>query len=215
MEAPEADLREQLRRAARAYRDALAPEERERRSRAIARRVAGLPAFVAACNVLVYLDRPPEVETRPLIEIARTQGKRVAAPRTDAAAGLLKPHWIAFDARGEPITVTGPFSIREPDPAVSAEAPSDALDLVVVPGLAFDRAGNRLGYGKGYYDRFLAAYPAGRRPVTVALAFAGQVFDRVPAHPWDIPMDWVVTEDAAMDCRRAREETAGDRNAPG
>ncbi|MBE3589352.1 MAG: 5-formyltetrahydrofolate cyclo-ligase [Firmicutes bacterium] len=202
--APEEDLRARLRAAARAYRASLAPEERARRSCVIAAHAAALPEFVAARSVMVYLDRPPEVETRPLWERARAAGKRLAAPRVEPDGGRMRPYWLAFDARGEPVTVTGTFSIREPDPSVSEEAPPEALDLILVPGLAFDPRGHRLGYGKGYYDRFLSAYPPGRRPATVALAFSGQVFERVPAHPWDVPVDWLVTEEGAVDCRGVR-----------
>ncbi|MFN2383074.1 MAG: 5-formyltetrahydrofolate cyclo-ligase, partial [Gemmatimonadota bacterium] len=84
-----------------------------------------------------------------------------------------------------------------PDPARAIGA--EAIDLVIVPGLAFDRQGHRLGFGAGLYDRFLA----GRQLPTVALAFSLQVLDAVPHTHHDVPMDWIVTETVLITCGAA------------
>ena len=109
-------------------------------------------------------------------------------------------------APGDPI-VTGPFGVREPPPERQIPADLAAIDLVLAPGAAFDRNGNRLGYGMGYYDGFLKGLaerhgPAGwsvpgliARPAVVALAFAVQVVPAVPTDPWDIRIPALVTEE--------------------
>lgn len=210
-EARRAALRDRMR----AYRAALDPAERARRSARIAERARGLPAYRAARLLLVYLSLPEEADTGPLISLARRDGKRVAAPRALPKGRRLELRELVWPdgpdgggrdgrAAAEPMTVIGTYGIREPDPDVSPPVEPGEVDLVCLPGLAFDNHGNRLGYGAGYYDRFLAAYPPGRRPATAGLAFAGQVVDLVPAGPWDVPVDWVVSEDEAIDCRLAR-----------
>lgn len=202
----------------RAYRASLAPRERASRSIRIADRVRGLPEYPTARALLLYLSLPGEVDTAPLIDLARRDGLRLAAPRALREGHLLELRALVWPAAGEdgaagiPLTVVGTYGIPEPDPTVSPLVDPLDLDLICVPGLAFDPSGNRLGYGAGYYDRFLASYPPGTRPATAGLAFSGQVVERVPVGPWDIPVDWVISEEAAIDCRTFPEAPANERN---
>lgn len=95
-------------------------------------------------------------------------------------------------APGETPLRSGPFGIREPDPERVAEAEPDALDLVLVPGLVFSERGGRIGYGGGYYDRFLPR----TRPdcLRVVVTPSALVVPALPADPWDAPLDLLVTE---------------------
>lgn len=90
----------------------------------------------------------------------------------------------------------GAFAIPEP-PADAECARSDELDLVLVPGVAFDFSGNRIGYGKGFYDRFLKDIP---RHVRFGLAYRFQVLESVPSHETDVKIGRIITEDGAIDC---------------
>ena len=154
--------------------------------------LGALPAYRKAAVVLWYASMPSELATAPGIEAALAEGKRVAVPWCDGDdLGLWR-----VESRSE--LVPGTWGIPEPPAARRGDperrtAPEE-LELVVVPGLAFDRRGRRLGHGKGYYDRLLARTPAAR----VGLCYATQVFPEVPAGPRDAVMDWLVTEEGAF-----------------
>ena len=167
-----------------------AETDRDRKSAAIAARVAGLPEFGSARIVAVFVGVRSEVATLDLIAHALREGKRVAVPVVGGADLRL----VAIEGAGE--LGPAPFGLLEPvagvrsDPA--RQVRPDEVDLFLVPGLAFDRRGGRLGHGKGYYDRLLrGARPASRR---VALAFECQVVDAVPMTARDVPMHMLVTE---------------------
>lgn len=183
-------LKQQIRREAEARRTALA--DREGPSRRIHQRLAGLDEYLHAGTVMCYVSFRAEVHTRPIIEGAWAAGKRVVVPycvgRTLDLFRLTRFDELAESTFG----LLEPHPQLRPDPGRRVE-PAD-LDLIVVPGLAFDRQGGRLGHGKGYYDRLLASTrPDARR---VAVAFECQLVDRVPQLEHDVPMDKVVTEQA-------------------
>lgn len=151
-----------------------------------------LPSYRSAETVLWYVSMPSELATAPAIEAALAQGKRVVVPWCDGEElGLWR-----LESMHE--LVPGTWGIPEPPPARRGDparriAP-EAIELVVVPGLAFDRYGRRLGHGKGYYDRLLVRSPA----VRAGLCHDAQVFPEVPAGPRDALMDWLVTERGAF-----------------
>jgi 5-formyltetrahydrofolate cyclo-ligase len=165
-------------------RDAL--DNRERRSTAIAALVAAMPIYVAARAIHCYLPMRSEVDTRPLIADALARGKRVAVPMVVPKATELAHAWLESLA-ADALTpgVFGTFNPRELRPAT----PGD-WDVVIVPLLAFDRRGHRLGYGKGFYDRLLATSSG----TTIGVGFAAQEVDALPAEAHDIRLDWIVTE---------------------
>lgn len=167
-------------------RRALEPAEARRAAEAVAARVGGLRAFRQARTVAVYAALPDELPSRPLFEAVRAAGKRAALPRV--AGDRLE--FAAVDAWEE--LVPGRYGVAEPRPDAVAEAPGE---LVIVPGVAFDRAGHRLGRGKGFYDRTFA--PGGPAGVLVGVGYAFQVLDEVPHGPGDRRMDVVVTEAGA------------------
>lgn len=151
---------------------------------------------------LLRADGSREIETLPIAEEAWRRGVTVTLPRSDWADRRLTPAVVSnFDAD----LVTGRHGVMEPRPELPAFPAAD-LDLIVVPGLAFDRAGHRLGHGVGFYDRFLASLlpssppPASslQPPVFLGLALAAQITESLPRAPHDVPMHVIVTEDGVF-----------------
>lgn len=139
-----------------------------------------LPEFAAARDVLIYLAMPGEVNVE---ELASDATKRFYAPRCAPKRRLAVHPFVP----GETPLRPGPFGIREP---ANAEADPSVLDLIVVPALLLSRNGDRLGYGGGYYDRFLPK----TRAVTVGVLPEIGILDALPRDPWDVPLGIVVTE---------------------
>lgn len=174
------DLRERMRRARRA----LPPADVAAFSARIAGRVAALAAFGHAHVVGCYLALPHEVQTMGLVDRCWALGKRVCVPAWDDRRRAYGLSWL------EPGQPTGPgrFGITEPA-SVQWVGPDD-VDFIVVPGVAFDLAGRRLGQGGGHYDRLLAACHGFKAGV----AFHVQLVDEVPVTGGDVAVDVVVTE---------------------
>jgi 5-formyltetrahydrofolate cyclo-ligase len=172
-------------------RDAL--DRREQRGAAICQRVVALPSYLAARAIHCYLPMRSEVDTRPLIADALARGKRVAVPIVIPKASELSHAWLeslADDALAP--GVFGTYGPRDPHPAMPGE-----WELTIVPLLAFDRRGFRLGYGKGYYDRLLAASAT----ITVGVGYAAREIAALPDEGHDIPLDWIVTERELIETR--------------
>ena len=171
-----------------ALRDACPAAQRAAAAQAIAGRILALPSFAAARTVLMTLPFRSEWDTLPLVHAALAAGKTMVLPRVVAGARMLALHAIR-----DPVAdvVAGHWGIREPGAQCPAVAP-DAIDWVLVPGVAFDATGARLGYGGGYYDRLLPLVARGAP--RIAGAFALQVVDSVPAGPHDLTVDAIVTE---------------------
>jgi len=181
------DAKKALRTAVLAARDAMSPAARQTAADLIMQRVCGLDVYRDANSVLTYMSFGAEVDTQRFFDRVLADAKMAVLPRIDKASKSLKLHRV--DRRAD--LVDGVWGIREP----RADAPPVAiteLDMVLMPGLAFDRAGNRLGYGAGYYDRLLA--PAADKPVRVVAAFDCQVVDAVPTGPTDQPFHILITE---------------------
>ena len=173
-------------------RGAIPPAEREALSAVICDRAADLPAFREATTVHAYVGVASEVRTLPLLEAAWGAGKRVVCPRIGIGGRLEGRRVRSFED-----LVSGPRGLREPDPDTTDLVPAEEIDLVVVPGIGFDRQGGRLGFGGGYYDRFLSTTAASR----LGLAFSLQIVDRIPQEPGDEPVHWIVTERETIECR--------------
>lgn len=180
------DLKEQkkqLRGEIRKLRKSHTDEEIHQMSLAVLERVQALLEYQEAEVVYAYMDCRHEVETRDLIRLAWKEGKRVAVPRV--CGQEMKFYYItSFEDDLE----DGSFGIREPkekNPAYVEDA------LLLMPGVAFDEKRHRVGYGGGFYDRFLEAHPD---LVTIALAFEFQVKEEVPFETFDIRPARVITE---------------------
>lgn len=171
-----------------AARDALPVEYRVRAAQVIAERIAALPTFAAARTVLLTLAYRSEWDTRPLVDAALAAGKTIAVPRVNAVARMLELFAVSDPERD---VAAGFKGIPEPLPHCPSVALS-AVDWVLVPGVAFDASGRRLGYGGGYYDRLLPLLPSGI--ARVAGAFDLQFVDRVPSAPHDAAVDALITE---------------------
>ena len=177
----------QLRREALARLRAIPPGERERAGEQIARHVWALPKISDAGVLLLYASLPEEVPTAGIAREASRRGITVAYPRS-SPGGSMALHRVQHV---EQLRI-GRWSIREPDPAVHPELPVSAVDAALIPGLAWDRGGQRLGRGGGFYDRLLAAPEWGG--FRCGIFFATQELPGLPADPWDVPLECVVTE---------------------
>ncbi len=190
-----------IRAAMRARRDSLSLEERRRRAGPLVARIAEHPAFRAAQTVLVYVAMRGEVPLAELVARAREEGKQVVLPRVVPGARALALH--VWPEHGE--LVRGDLGVAEPPPHWESVT-AGAVDLALVPGLAFDLGGGRLGQGGGYYDSLLgelAPRPrdAGdaRLPRRVGVAWAFQLMPAVPREAHDVGVDAVVTEESWYD----------------
>lgn len=204
-----AEEKRALRRALLERRRALSPGERSRRDAALQGRLVALPEFLSARTILIYLAVRGEAETRGAIDRALALGKRVALPRVarwdgDAAPPGPAPAYGAAGRglslhlyTGEDDLVPGPVGLLEPRPDAPWVLPGE-IELAVVPGVAFDRAGYRLGQGGGYYDRFLPHLPA--HVPRIGYAYAFQVVDAVPHGPGDERVHQVVTDEGIVRC---------------
>lgn len=180
-----------LRREVIGRRDAMPERRRAAASVAIAERVTALPEAASARSTMAFWSFGSEIDTAPLIERLVSAGKTVVLPRIEGAD--IVP--VTF-APGEPVTET---SFGAMEPADGRVLDPSEVDLVIVPGVAFDRSGNRLGFGAGYYDRFLPRTAEGTP--AIAIAFAIQVVPEVPTGAMDRRVDAIVTEAEVIRCR--------------
>ncbi|MDR1929386.1 MAG: 5-formyltetrahydrofolate cyclo-ligase, partial [Treponema sp.] len=137
-------------------------------------------------TILLFLSTPLEIDTAPLLALALIGDKKVFAPRTE---GKRIRFYRVLNAAGP--WKEGPFDIREPEAGAVPLKAGDFPVLVMVPGLAFDRFGNRLGHGRAYYDRFFAEKSG--PCLKIGLCADIQILPSVPADPWDVPMDAICT----------------------
>jgi 5-formyltetrahydrofolate cyclo-ligase len=193
-ESATAAIKAELRRAALARRDALPVAERQQAAETIAARAFPV-AITTGAIVAGFMPMKSEINPLPLMRKLAAAGARLALP---VVAGRGKPLIMRAWGFGEPLA-SGVWGIREPQAAALEVAP----DIAIVPLLAFDRAGHRIGYGAGYYDLTIAALRARRALIAVGLAFAAQEIAAVPASPHDAPLDLVLTEREVIDLRRA------------
>ena len=179
-----------------ALRDALPVDARAAASHAIASRVTALPQFAAASSILVTLPFRSEWDSALVARTALALGKRVIVPRVDVAARMLSLHVVqSLDDAIE----SGYRGIPEPRAEAPHASPNDVA-FALVPGVAFDGRGRRLGYGGGYYDRLLPLLP--RAAPRIAGAFEVQLVDTVPAAGHDLAVDMIVTPTRSVVAQR-------------
>lgn len=195
-----ADCKRLLRHEALARRDSLSPEEIEQRSAAIARRVMGLGAYRRARSRLLFMSVGSEVRTDRLVADSLRSRARVILPRVVGPEEALALHEVC-DLERE--VAPGWMGIREPIAGNCPEYSAEEVDFILVPGLAFDRRGGRLGYGGGYFDYILnLRSDLVESGAAVAVAFGLQIVDEVPRESWDARVPIIVTEDEIIDTRR-------------
>ncbi len=165
-------------------RDDLSLEEREEKSRVIIRKLQGLEVYRNAASLFTYVNMRSEVITEELILLSLAKGKKVAVPKVGNG------RMDFYEIRGMKDLKRGSFGILEPLPHLPAAEPPA---LLIMPGIAFDIHRNRIGYGGGYYDRYLAEK---KMENTVALAFGCQLTDSLPSEACDIRPEMIITESA-------------------
>ncbi len=171
-----------------AIRASITPEKKAALDESICRRITALASFRFADTILFYAPLDPEIDIMPCAELALSQGKKVAFPRCNTENSTMTYHYVTDLLQ---LTVDS-FGIREP----SADAPlfesrkNKKSCLCVVPALVYDRDGYRLGYGRGYYDRFLADFNG----TTIGPIYRDFIIDRVPRGRFDANVDVLITE---------------------
>lgn len=174
--------KQELRLRMKAERGAMSPDEVTLKSAVISQKLSVL--LREKKSVMAYCAMFNEINVDPLMRALIADGRSVAVPVTDKKTSVITPS--AIESLEE--IKRGAYGIREPINRRTVH--KDAIEAVVVPGLAFGRDGSRMGYGKGCYDRFLADY----RGLKIGVCHEFQLFDSVPTEAFDIPMDIIVTE---------------------
>ena len=188
-----AEAKSSLRKMILGRRDAMDAGARAALSRAIIQDIIGLDAYRRSHIVMAYVTFGSELQTGAVIRHVLAEGKTLILPRVNRAKRALELYEVREPARDlEP----GVWGILEPKPDQCARVEPDAVEFILVPGLAFDAQCRRLGYGGGFYDWLLGGLTAHPppRPSLVAGAFAAQMVGAVPAGAHDVTMDVVVTE---------------------
>jgi 5-formyltetrahydrofolate cyclo-ligase len=184
-----AEIRQRMRKQVLAKRDLLEIRDRHEKSAAITERILSMPGMDGWKTLFVYVNFRSEVETFQLIQRCLEKDKRVVVPLVDSAQSTM----IALQVTDlEEDLQPGYFEIPEPDPAKTSRVDGKEIDVVVLPGSVFDIEGGRLGYGGGYYDRFLVNDAP--QACRIGLAFELQVVPAVPLEPHDQRLDYLVTE---------------------
>ena len=170
--------------------------EIERKTSDIRRRLSTCVPFCQAETILFYLAMKDEVQTGKMIEECLKKGTQVFAPSTKWQRKEILPVEIKDLTKDIEI---GILEIPQPKNKACSSFSSVNIDVVIVPGIVFDRKGNRLGFGGGFYDRFLVKLS--EKTKLIALAFELQLVDKVPSQPHDIAVDYLVSERGAINCR--------------
>lgn len=179
----------------------LSKEEVAKRSKTVREALFELPIYKKAGFVMSYMDIRNEVETGPIIESSLKAGKRVAVPISDIDTISI----TASEIKYYPEDLTpGAYNILEPHKECIRPVSPKVIDIFLIPGIAFDLKGNRIGYGAGYYDRFLSSLRSDA--VTVALAFDFQIVDHVFPEVNDIAVQYIVTDKRQIKCRKTTEK---------
>jgi 5-formyltetrahydrofolate cyclo-ligase len=159
------------------------PEEKQKADRIICDNVMVLPEWRKATIVCLYMSTADEVDTKPLLAAALTEKKQVVFPRVD------HERLVLYQIRSIKDFTRGAYHILEPKKTMLIVDPA-SVDMFIVPGVAFDRNGYRLGWGKGYYDTLLA----GINVPKIGLAYSVQLIAELPHTSYDVPMTMVITE---------------------
>jgi 5-formyltetrahydrofolate cyclo-ligase len=179
----------EIRRSTFARRDALSKDKRSKKSAAIMKRLFGFANFLEARIVLFYMSYSSEVDTEPVVRKALELEKIVALPLVDSKKKEIVPFRIEnLDRDLRP----GYRGIREPIPQRCKQIPVQYINLAIIPGVAFDERGGRIGHGMGIYDRFIPRLDITTRKV--ALAFECQIGPQIPMEPHDRYTDIIITE---------------------
>ena len=177
----------------RALRNSLTDAQVESMSTQIASRVLSLPSMQQASVIMCYSALGSEVATKKLLERLLAKHYTIALPVTKPELHTMEA--VRIDGLDE--LTAGSYGIAEPVPGPDNTLKPSLIDVVLLPGLAFDRKGYRIGYGKGYYDRFLLQCP---NAIRIGLAYDFQVAEILPHEPHDLPVRFIVTQKEVICC---------------
>lgn len=175
--------KDEIRLEMRRLRRQLTKEESEEKSRAAADAVFALPQYKSADTVMAYMSSFKEISTASIIRDA-IEHKRLVVPVSNTDSFTITPSYL----RKESDLIKGAYGIYEP--RVIEKADINDIDIALIPGVAFDRRGGRIGFGKGYYDRFLSEF----KGIKAGLCYEFQLIDELPLDSHDIRMDIIITE---------------------
>jgi len=190
---------QELRNTILSHRDSLTLAEQTKKSEQILDSLVNLPEVQQVSTLFIYVNFRSEVQTIPFIKHCLSAGKTVTVPVTRVAEKKLQAIKLTdVDKDLQP----GYCGIPEPVTILqqTMECDPSSIDMVILPGSVFDRQGGRLGYGGGYYDRFLVDAAPGA--IRVAIAYESQLVDAIELQPHDQLMDWIITEKNTYSCKR-------------
>lgn len=189
------EFKRELRRRILAERALLDENLRGRYSDRIEKNLLNLPQVQEAETIFSFLSFRDEANVDGFIQNSVDQGKQVYIPRTFLQERRMVPYlFMGWDS----LTI-GSYGIREPGSMCRFSGESVHFDVIIVPGVAFTRGGQRLGYGGGFYDRFFSTLK--NRPLLVGVCFEMQIVSGIPIEPHDVQVDYLVTESGAFPCR--------------
>lgn len=178
----------------------LSPEQHKIKSDMIHNKVINMEEIKKATIIGITISNIPEVETKKLIESLRKQGKEIAIPRCNSKTREMA--FYIYEDENQLETVY--MDLKEPIPSLTTEISSNEIDVMITPGIVYDQKGFRIGYGGGYYDRYLTNF---ENP-TISMAFEVQIVEKVPTDAYDLPICKLITEERIINCKKIREEEA-------
>jgi len=158
-------------------------------SNTIMNTIMRLPQFINCKNIMIYISFNKEVNTYPLATWCLNNGKTVIAPYCIQSTKQIIPYNISNLTND---LTKSTFGVMEPKHDLLKKATIEDIDLILVPGVVFDKNCNRIGFGAGYYDRFLTMIS--KSTPTIGIAYDYQIIDKVPTDEYDVPLDLIVTE---------------------
>ncbi|WP_138826081.1 5-formyltetrahydrofolate cyclo-ligase [Bacillus altitudinis] len=183
-------MKKELRLQTLAMLEQISTEEFNRYASLLHEHLLQLPSWKQAKTIALTMSRGKEIPTMPLIEKAWEEGKTVCIPTCFPKTKEM----VFYEYTPETKMTSSYFGLLEPDPLESTAVRKEAIDLIIVPGVCFDQRGYRIGFGGGYYDRYLADYHG----TTLALCLSVQQVDHLPAEPHDIPVSIMVSEKGTL-----------------
>jgi 5-formyltetrahydrofolate cyclo-ligase len=179
-------------------RDSISEETKKDKDRKIRETLLGLSEFKASHKILLYASFRSEVDTFDLLKYCIDSGKTTVLPKVDKQNNELKLYEIKYTEE----LISGYLGIPEPDVSEDRLMDVEHMDLIIIPGVAFDEQCSRLGYGKGFYDKLLSRVrgQGSRVKCLIALAYEEQIVESIPSESHDIRMDKIITDKRTIEC---------------
>lgn len=188
------EIKKTIRREVLQKRDAIPKKVKGEKDIVIMQRIIQLPEFINAKTIFFYASFRSEVDTMDMIKVSLNMGKLIVLPKVDKENNRLK----LYEIKNMNDLARGYMWILEPFVSEDRLRDIDDIDLIIIPGAAFDTYGNRLGYGAGYYDKLLSEMK--REIPIVAPAYEEQIVKKIPAEPHDIKVDKIATDKRVIEC---------------